>query len=92
MSDAVISFTDKTVTGIQANRGRIDELLHKSLMLVTALSPHIGYDKAARVAHEAYEHGATLREIAVRLGYVTEAEFDDFVKPADMVKPGIRKK
>ncbi|MBW1787858.1 MAG: class II fumarate hydratase [Deltaproteobacteria bacterium] len=92
MSDAVMSFTDKTVTGIEADRVRIDELLHKSLMLVTALSPHIGYDKAAQVAHEAFKQGSTLKETAVKLGYVTEAEFDGFVKPEDMVKPGIRKK
>ncbi|MBW1819020.1 MAG: class II fumarate hydratase [Deltaproteobacteria bacterium] len=92
MSDAVMSFTDNTVTGIEADRVRIDELLHKSLMLVTALSPHIGYDKAAQVAHEAFKQGSTLKETAVKLGYVTEAEFDGFVKPEDMVKPGIRKK
>ncbi|MBW2359127.1 MAG: class II fumarate hydratase [Deltaproteobacteria bacterium] len=89
MSDAIVSFTDNLVKGIKADRDRIDELLHKSLMLVTALSPHIGYDKAAQVAHEALKHGTTLKESAVKLGYVTEAEFDKIVRPEEMVKPGI---
>jgi fumarate hydratase class II len=92
MSDAVVSFTDNLVKGIEADRNRIDELLRKSLMLVTALSPHIGYDKAAQVAHEAHKHGTTLKESAVKLGYVTEEEFDKIVKPEEMVKPGIPKK
>ena len=89
MSDAIVSFTDNLVKGIKADRDRIDELLHKSLMLVTALSPHIGYDRAAQVAHEAHKHGTTLKESAVKLGYVTEAEFDKIVRPEEMVKPGI---
>jgi len=92
MSDAIVSFTDNLVSGIEADRERIDELLHRSLMLVTALSPHIGYDKAAQVAHEAFEHGSTLKETAARLGYVTEEDFDKIVKPEEMVKPGIPKK
>ncbi|MCK4818109.1 class II fumarate hydratase, partial [bacterium] len=89
MSDAIVSFTDNLVKGIKADRDRIEELLNKSLMLVTALSPHIGYDKAAQVAHEALKHGTTLKESAVKLGYVTEAEFDKIVRPEEMVKPGI---
>jgi len=92
LSDAVRSFTDNLVTGIEADKDRIEELLHKSLMLVTALSPHIGYDKAAQVAHEAHKNGTTLKESAVNLGYVTEEEFDRIVRPEDMVKPGIPKK
>jgi fumarate hydratase class II len=92
MSDAVVSFTNNLVKGIEADRDRIDELLRKSLMLVTALSPHIGYDKAAQVAHEAHKHGTTLKESAVKLGYVTEEEFDKIVRPEEMVKPGIPKK
>ncbi len=92
MSDAVMSFTDNLVKGIEADRDRIDELLRKSLMLVTALSPHIGYDKAAQVAHEAHKHGTTLKESAVKLGYITEEEFDKIVRPEEMVKPGIPKK
>jgi fumarate hydratase class II len=92
MSDAVVSFTNNLVKGIEADRDRIDELLRKSLMLVTALSPYIGYDKAAQVAHEAHKHGTTLKESAVKLGYVTEEEFDKIVRPEEMVKPGIPKK
>jgi fumarate hydratase class II len=92
MSDAVVSFTDNLVKGIEADRDRIDELLHKSLMLVTALSPHIGYDRAAQVAHEAHKHGTTLKESAVKLGYISEEEFDKIVRPEEMVKPGIPKK
>ncbi|GBC60994.1 fumarate hydratase, class II [Desulfonema ishimotonii] len=79
LSDAVRSFTDNLVVGIQADRERIDALLRNSLMLVTALSPRIGYDKAAHVAHEAHKTGASLRETALRLGYITEAEFDAII-------------
>jgi fumarate hydratase class II len=89
LSDAVRSFTDNLVVGIQADRERIAELLGNSLMLVTALSPHIGYDKAAKVAHEAFENGSSLKETAVKLGYITEAEFDRLVTPEKMVRPGI---
>lgn len=92
LSDACISFTDNCVKGIRANTTRIDELLHKSLMLVTALSPVIGYDKAAKVAHEANEQGSTLKEAAAKLGYITANEFDNIVKPEEMVRPGIPKK
>ncbi|MBW1798344.1 MAG: class II fumarate hydratase [Deltaproteobacteria bacterium] len=92
LSDATVSFTDNLVSGIQADKNRIDELLHKSLMLVTALSPHIGYDKAAQVAHEAFEHGSTLKETAAKLGYVSEDDFNRIVRPEEMVKPGIPKK
>jgi fumarate hydratase class II len=80
------------VVGITANEKRINELMRNSLMLVTAMSPYIGYDKAAKVAHDAFEEGSTLKEIAVKLGYVTEKEFDEIVKPEEMVKPGIPKK
>lgn len=92
LTDAAISFTDNCAVGIKANRNRIDSLLRNSLMLVTALSPYIGYDKAAQVAHEAHEKGITLKESAVELGYVTAEEFDRYVIPEDMVKPGIRQK
>jgi fumarate hydratase, class II len=91
LSDATISFTDNLVVGIRADRERIRALLHKSLMLVTALSPKIGYDKAAEVAHEAHKSGRTLKETAVDLGYITADEFDAVVKPEEMVKPGLRK-
>jgi fumarate hydratase class II len=91
LSDAVRSFTENLVIGIRANRDRIDDLMKNSLMLVTALSPVIGYDRAARVAHEAFEKGTTLKAAALALGYVTEDEFDRIVNPGEMVKPGMRK-
>lgn len=89
LSGACTSFAENCVKGIKPNRARIDELLHKSLMLVTALSPVIGYDKAAKVAHEALESGGTLKETAVRLGYISAEKFDEIVRPEEMVKPGI---
>jgi fumarate hydratase class II len=87
LGDAAVSFTDNMVVGIEADTKRIDELMKSSLMLVTALSPHIGYDKSAEVAHKAHHEGLTLREAAVGLGYVSEADFDRFVKPEDMTHP-----
>jgi len=86
--DAAQSFTDNCVVGIKANEARIGELMQRSLMLVTALSPHIGYDKAAQVAKAAHANGTTLREEAVRLGFVTAAEFDRLVRPEKMTRPG----
>ena len=85
LSDAVRSFTDRLVAGIRPDRERIDMLMQNSLMLVTALTPHIGYDRAARVAHEAHRSGKTLKEAALALGVVTEEEFDRWVKPEAMV-------
>jgi len=87
MADACHSFTDKCVVGITANEDRIAELLSRSLMLVTALAPKIGYDNATKVAKMAHKNGTTLREEAVRLGFVTEAEFDKVVRPELMIKP-----
>ena len=87
LADMAMSFTDNLLVGIKANRERIDTLLHGSLMLVTALNPYIGYDKSARVAHEALKKGITLKESAVELGYVTAEEFDRYVRPEEMVKP-----
>ena len=84
LGDAAVSFTDNMVAGIEANETRIKELMESSLMLVTALSPHIGYDKSAQVAHKAHHEGTTLREVAVALGYVTDAQFDQWVVPEDM--------
>jgi fumarate hydratase, class II len=71
--------------GIEPNRTRIDTLLNESLMLVTALNPHIGYDKAAQIAKKAHKEGTTLKAAALALGHVTEAQFDEWVKPAEMV-------
>ncbi|MFI4960537.1 MAG: class II fumarate hydratase, partial [Hyphomicrobiales bacterium] len=87
LGDAAASFTDNCVTGIRANEPRIRELMQRSLMLVTALSPRIGYDKAAQVAKTAHANGTTLREEAVRLGFVSGAEFDRLVRPERMTHP-----
>jgi fumarate hydratase class II len=87
LADSAISFTDHCVIGIRANEARIRELMQNSLMLVTALTPRIGYDKAAEIAKAAHAHGTTLREEALRLGYVTGAEFDRLVKPRRMTRP-----
>ena len=88
LADAARSFTDHCVTGIVANRGRIHELTERSLMLVTALTPAIGYDRAAEIAKRAHANGTTLREEALHLGYVSGAEFDRLVRPEKMVRPG----
>ena len=85
LADVSDSFTDNCVVGIDANRPRIKEHLERSLMLVTALAPHIGYDKAAAIAKAAHKRGTTLREEAVRLGGISEADFDRLVRPEDMV-------
>ena len=87
LADVANSFTDHCVVGIRANVGRIDELMRNSLMLVTALAPHIGYDKAAQIAKAAHANGTTLREEAIRLGFVSEKEFDRLVQPARMTHP-----
>jgi len=92
LSDAIRSFTDNLVIGIEPRTGRIGDLLHNSLMLVTALSPRIGYDRAAEVAHKAFATGRSLKETAVDLGYVTATEFDILVRPEQMIRPGLRKK
>src|SRR5262249_2782950 len=88
MADAARSFTDNCVVGIRPNEARIRELTERSLMLVTALAPKIGYDKAAKIAKTAHANGTTLREEAVGGGYVTAAEFDRLVRPERMVRPG----
>ena len=87
LGDAANSFTDNCVVGIEANKERIAELMQRSLMLVTALSPHIGYDKAAQVAKAAHANGTTLRDEALRLGFVSAAEFDRLVRPDKMTRP-----
>src|SRR5712672_735311 len=84
VADAARSFTDNCVVGIRANETRIRELTERSLMLVTALAPRIGYDRAAKIAKTAHANGTTLREEAVGGGYVTEAEFDRLVRPEKM--------
>ena len=84
LADAANSFTDHCVVGIRANEPRIRELMENSLMLVTALAPHIGYDKAAQIAKAAQKNGTTLREEAIRLGFVSGQEFDRLVQPKRM--------
>jgi fumarate hydratase class II len=88
MSDVARSFTEHCVEGIRADEKRIRELMERSLMLVTALAPSIGYDNAAKVAKSAHARGTTLKEEAVRLGFVSATEFDRLVQPAKMTHPG----
>jgi fumarate hydratase class II len=87
MADAVVSFTDNCVIGIVPREDNIKAAVSRSLMLVTALAPTIGYDKAAEIAKTAHKRGTTLREEALRLGYVTAEEFDRIVRPEDMLGP-----
>lgn len=85
LADGAHSFNDNCAVGIEPNHERIDTLLNESLMLVTALNPHIGYDKAAQIAKKAHKEGTTLKASALALGYVTEQQFDEWVQPKDMV-------
>ncbi len=87
MSDAAVSFTENCVVGIEAREDNIKAALERSLMLVTALAPKIGYDNAAKIAKTAHKNGTTLREEAVGGGYVTDAEFDEVVRPEKMIAP-----
>lgn len=87
IGDACVSFADNCAVGIKANEKRISELLHESLMLVTALNEHIGYDKAAKIAKHAHAQGSTLKKSAIDLGFLTEEQFDQWVKPEDMLGP-----
>tara|TARA_B110000008_G_scaffold33665_1_gene29848 strand:+ start:343 stop:1734 length:1392 start_codon:yes stop_codon:yes gene_type:complete len=87
LGDASAAFTDNCVIGIKANEERIRALMQESLMLVTALAPYIGYDKATQVAKEAHKNKTTLREEAVNLGFVTDEDFDKMVIPEDMIGP-----
>ncbi|MFG1243792.1 class II fumarate hydratase [Xanthobacter sp. V7C-4] len=88
MADAAVSFTDNCVVGIEAREDNIKSALERSLMLVTALAPKIGYDNAAKIAKTAHKNGTTLREEAVGGGYVTNEEFDAVVRPENMISPG----
>jgi fumarate hydratase, class II len=87
LADAVASFTENCVVGIEANRPRIAELMQRSLMLVTALNPHIGYDNAAKIAKKAHADGTTLKQAALELGLVQPDQFDDWVRPEAMLGP-----
>ncbi len=87
LSDAFDSFVENCLIGIEANERRIDELMQQSLMLVTALNPHIGYDNAAKIAKTAHADGTTLKEAGAKLGLVDEKQFEQWVRPQDMVSP-----
>ena len=87
ISDSCHSFTDNCIVGITANEDRINKLLNESLMLVTALNPHIGYDNAAKIAKKAHADGTTLKEAGIALKLLTEAQFDKWIKPHEMIKP-----
>ena len=87
LADGMLSFDERCVQGIEPNHEQIETFLNDSLMLVTALNPHIGYENAAKIAKTAYENNATLKETAVKLGLLTEEEFDKYVKPKEMTQP-----
>jgi len=87
IADASVSFADNCVVGIEPNLDRIDELMNNSLMLVTALNPHIGYDNAAKIAKKAHKDGTTLKEAGIALKLLTADQFDKWIKPKEMIKP-----
>ncbi len=87
LADCSRSFNDNCAVGIEPDRSRIDKLLRESLMLVTALNPHIGYDKAAKIAKTAHKEGLTLKEAALKLGFVTAEQFEAWVRAEEMVGP-----
>ena len=89
LTDAMRSFTRHCVSGLSVNAARVEELLQSSLMLVTALAPHIGYDRATQVAKHAHEHGTTLREAALTLGAVSAEQFDAWVDARQMLGPRV---
>ena len=87
IADGCDSFREHCAAGIEPNEPRLRENLERSLMLVTALNPHIGYDKAAKIAKTAHKEGTTLKEAALKLGFLTSEQFEAWVKPEDMVGP-----
>ena len=87
LADACDSFRKNAVDGLKANEKRIHDNLHNSLMLVTALNPHIGYDKAAQAAKKAHKDGTALREAIIELGFLTGEEFDRLIQPENMISP-----
>jgi len=88
LADGCASFEEHCARGIEANAARIAELVEGSLMLVTALVPHIGYDRAAEIAKKAHREGSTLKEAALALGYVGAEDFERWVRPEAMTRPG----
>ena len=87
LADSARSFKNNCVDGIEPNRERINSLMNQSLMLVTSLNPHIGYDNAASAAKKAHKEGTTLKEAVVELGYLTPEQFDEYVRPEKMIGP-----
>ena len=87
LSDSCVSFAENCIFGLSANEAKIAEHLENSLMLVTALNPHIGYDNAAKIAKNAHEKGLTLRQSAIELDLVNEQQFKEWVRPSDMTGP-----
>jgi fumarate hydratase class II len=87
LAEATRSFNDRCAVGIEPNQTRIREHLDNSLMLVTALSPHIGYEKSAKISLKAYRENLTLREAALELGFLTPEQFDEWVRPENMTRP-----
>ena len=85
LTDSLKSFNDRCVTGITANREKMHENLHRSLMLVTALNPYIGYENAAKTAHKAFDENISLKEACVALGFLTAEKFDEVFHPEEMV-------
>jgi fumarate hydratase class II len=85
LARACENFNEHCASGIKPNRARIEQLMRDSLMLVTALNPHIGYEKSAAIAKKAHKDGTTLKAAALKLGYVTAKQFDEWVRPEDMV-------
>lgn len=85
LTDGIRSFNDKCVKGLEANEDVIEDFVQRSLMLVTALNPHIGYEKAAEIAKNAHRSGSTLKEAAIKSGYLTEEQYDEWINPANMV-------
>ncbi|NHZ63951.1 class II fumarate hydratase [Massilia genomosp. 1] len=89
LADGMRSFNEHCAHGIEPNRERIGELMERSLMLVTALAPHIGYDRAAQIAKKAQHEGTTLKQAALALGFVTEQQFEEWIVPLEMTRPGV---
>ena len=87
IGDASKCFTENCVDGLTVNKERVEELMNASLMLVTALNPHIGYDKASEIAKKAHKEGTTLKEAAVASGYLTGEQFDQWIVPSEMIGP-----
>ena len=89
MTDSCHLFNKYCIEGLEANHEKIDHYLQNSLMLVTALNPHIGYDKSAQIAHKAHHDGTNLREACLALGFLSEQEFDKLLRPELMTQPNV---